>query len=244
MSADTTQRLKDIVERLCGGHPPIAILGQDLRQLDVSKPNIHDSKEEFLQEKRAVDSWLSAAAGMIAALFERPGAGLEGDVLARLRAIVDERIRAKFSQTSYSTVAGFLRKSTAEDGFTRVLLFLIVDLTVELDQRKQELMNQEAAFWSTKKGRPPNPYPRVIALRLARIVARSTRMRPTIGVSADGGHPSTPFGRALQEVFEILGIKANVRHTATWAIAQLNDADVGSADATLGDILSGAFRDV
>ena len=87
------------------------------------------------------------------------------------------------------------------------------------------MKDQEELFWSTNH-RPPNYYARTIALRLARYYARETQERPTVGTSGDGGHPSTAYTKALEEVFEELGIKATVRLPAKWAVNQITEDDL------------------
>ena len=118
-----------------------------------------------------------------------------------------------------------IRKNAADAGLTYCLIFLLMDLIKDLNQRRQELENQGAAFWNLS-GRAPNYYARTIALRFARVIARETGMKPTFGTARDGGHPSTEFGRALEQVFETLEIKASVRNAAKWAIDQLTEEDL------------------
>jgi hypothetical protein len=122
-------------------------------------------------------------------------------------------------------MADLVRKNAADAGFTFCLILLILDLVRDLKQRNQELENQEATFWNLS-GRAPNHYARTIALRFARLIARKTGKMPTFGTSSDGGHPSTEFGRALEEVFEVLEIRASVRNAARWAISQLSEDDL------------------
>lgn len=75
-------------------------------------------------------------------------------------------------------------------------------------------------------------------MRFARLYARETSKRPTFGISSQGNHPSTEFGRALEQVFEILNIKANVRNAAVWAIDQLSEDDLRPPqNALLGELL-------
>jgi hypothetical protein len=48
--------------------------------------------------------------------------------------------------------------------------------------------------------------------------------RPTYGTS--DGHPSTRFATALQEIFQVLGIDADVRGPAKSAIKRITDEDI------------------
>ena len=119
-------------------------------------------------------------------------------------------------------------------------LALMLDVDRALKERLKDLEDQEREFWSTNS-RPPKYYARTIALRLARLYAREKGARPTVGVSRDGGHPSTEFTRAVERVFEVLEIKAAVRRQAKWAVAQLTDEDLKPAPRNmLGSLFSPA----
>lgn len=49
---------------------------------------------------------------------------------------------------------------------------------------------------------------------------------PTIGTASDGDHPSTEYGRFLQQLFEVLKIDTGFRLPGEWAIGQLTEADL------------------
>ena len=143
----------------------------------------------------------------------------------RLGEFINREARKDQNRKGSETIVDMIRKNAVEHGLTLVTLFLLVDLRIQLSKRKQELADQESVYWSSAH-RAPNYYARTIALRFAKLVARSTGKYPTIGTSRDGGHPSTDFGRALEEIFELLGIGANFRNPAQWAIRQLTDDDL------------------
>ncbi len=79
-------------------------------------------------------------------------------------------------------------------------------------QQKQELDLQEIPFWNAPS-RPLNHF--------AQSIYRNTGDIPTFGTASDGNHLSTDFGRALEEVFEFLGINSRVRNPAVWALDQM-----------------------
>ena len=88
-----------------------------------------------------------------------------------------------------------------------------------------DLKDHKEKFWKFKH-RAPDYYARTIALRLAKLFAREVGQRPTFGTAAEGDYPSTAYGRALEEVFEILEIKQKVRTHAKWAIQQITEEDM------------------
>ncbi|WP_298362828.1 hypothetical protein [uncultured Litoreibacter sp.] len=110
----------------------------------------------------------------------------------------------------------------ANDGFFFNSVLVIFDLIAAYEQRLEELEDQEKQFWNISH-RAPNYYARTIALRFAKHFGRKKNVRPTFGTSSDGNHPSTEYGRALERVFEILEIRADVRKSAEWAISQLDE---------------------
>lgn len=87
------------------------------------------------------------------------------------------------------------------------------------------LSEQEDLYWSLSH-RAPDYYARSIALRLAKLYARETETRPTVGTSGETGDPSTGYLRALKETFEVLGIGTGVRSPAEWAVQQIGEEDL------------------
>ncbi len=104
-------------------------------------------------------------------------------------------------------------------------------------ERLNELKDQEIEFWSVSY-RAPKSYARTIALRLARLYALHKRQKPPFGTARDGNHPSTDFGRALEEIFDILNIEATVRNPAEWAIDQLTEDEI---NPPVNRLLGGLF---
>ena len=202
------------------------LLGQADAPFDISKPNQHDSKSEFLLEKAAVEAMNEHCRGLLHQLLGSDGESIESEkVRKNLVRLLDDKVRRRNSITAPDSIIEFLRKGASETGASSLIALMIIDMLQTLWERRRELHDQETEFWSDGH-RPPNHWARTIALRFARLVGRQTGKRPTIGVARDGGHPSTDYGRALEEIFHILGITANVRNAGRWAISQLTDEDL------------------
>jgi hypothetical protein len=91
-------------------------------------------------------------------------------------------------------------------------------------------------YWN-KPHRAPDYHARAIALRLARLFARETGKLPTTGTTADDGDPSTPYSRALRDIFEILGFKTTQRNYAEWAIQQITENDLAPPSRLFSGLL-------
>ncbi|WP_417718314.1 hypothetical protein [Salipiger sp.] len=221
-----SEQVEEIVKRFCeprGG----SLLGPSLPTLDISKPNSHESKADFLQEKTAVLDALAHAEGVadfMIAQYRHKDESV-GQMAARVTSFIDARARGQRSSDLVKSAVDVVWRAAADVGVCVSTAVILVDIRDGLRERKQELADQEKEFWSGNS-RPPNHYARTMALRLARLIAREKRQRPTIGSSRDGNFPSTDFGRALEDLFQVLGITANFRRAGTWAIAQLTDDDI------------------
>lgn len=193
---------------------------------DLKRPNIHDSKAEFVAEKRAVEQSIRNCTQ----LFDFLTAAWESaeplhNISKRVCALADSRSQSRLKGLPVRYPSDLARKNASEVGLTKMVVFAAHDLRIELDVQLQELRDQEIEFWSDSS-RPPNHFARTIALRLARFIVKETGQFPTIGASRDGAHTSTNYGRALEETYQILGIRANYRRAGTWAISQLSEQDL------------------
>jgi hypothetical protein len=196
--------------------------------LDITKPNIHESKSEFLEEKSAVETAIDDIQRLIDLLVSQTSNEVDETqrkMSRRVRLFVDRTAKQRIKDLKIEQVLDTIRKNAADIGMSFSLATLLLDYKFGLGERKRELVDQEREFWSGHS-RPPNHYARTMALRLARVVAIHKGDYPTIGVARDGNHPSTEFGRALEELFGLLEIKANFRRAGTWAIKQLSDDDL------------------
>ncbi|MBY6151756.1 hypothetical protein KUV47_00910 [Vannielia litorea] len=237
------ERLHEIMERCCKV-PGRNRLAAHLPPFDYLKPNEHDSKSEFLAEKQMVSDGIEHCE----AVFEFVKTGMiaesEHHALAkRLSKQVDTGCREEARvRQRVATATDVARLNAAEAGATFSAAALCLDIAYQLSRRAQELEQQELAFWSGKS-RPPNHHARTIALRAARYVARTTGKKPTVGKSSEGNHPSTDFGRAVEEVFALLGIKSDFRRAARWAVKQLRPEDLQPQQNTLAGLLSTPIED-
>lgn len=220
-----TKALRLIVGRF-GAQTPPTLLGSIMPPFETTKPNQHDNKQDFLKEKNSVLNQLESANQLFDAIY--PVIAEDGpnrDLALSLEIFMDAASRKQTVNLKVDHSVDLVRKNASDVGLSLTLLYLLHDYKLGLIDRKQQLRDQEKEFWSGAS-RPPNHYARVIALRLARLIARETGVRPTVGTSRDGGHPSTDFSRALEEVFLLLKIKANVKRAAKWASDELTEDDL------------------
>jgi len=239
---DKTQeeQIRDIVDELIGPRNALrspTILGGLFGGLDVSRPNIHDNKKEFLREKNAVASIVDHLSGILDEALSAKDDTEHHEMRDRLRAAIDDGATRSMRSRPIETASDLALLNIGQAGFFYSSLFVIIEMKSVYRERLTELNDQEKQFWTTPN-RPPNHYARTIALRLARLYAREKGQQPTFGIARDGGHPSTDFGRALEEIYLVLGIKARVRNAAQWAIKQLTDEDLNpSQNGLLGEFL-------
>ena len=195
---------------------------------DITRPNIHDSKKEFLRELNTVVATKDHLQGVFDLLIGPPSDGtqepVQEEMIQRLKLAIERDVLVRTKASKLETPRDLALKNVRDTGFFYNSIIVVIDLKVSLEQRLKDLREQEVQFWSVGN-RPPNYYARVIALRFARLFAGRSGGRPTFGISSEGSHPSTQYGRALEEVFRILGILANVRKAAEWALAQLTEDD-------------------
>ena len=219
------ERINEIADRFYE-RPRRTVLGTSPLPFDISKPNLHDTKQEFLAERELVDKSAKNAEELFRILTYRydDDHALK-DVSQELCQYVDDVVKASTSKDEIKAPSDLVKRNAIDIGITYSLAYMVLDVAYGFKRRRQELSDQEREFWSGNS-RPPNHYARTIALRFARYIARGTGQKPTVGTSRDGGHPSTDFGRALEEVFELLGISADFRRAAMWAVDQLTDEDL------------------
>ncbi len=220
------QLIHDLCVALFGERPTNSLVGHE-PYLDISRPNFHDSKKEFLVELRTVE----AVVAHCDAIFDRliqDGEGASEEHKAMVGR-VSEAINGYSSQSIgrkkiLATASDLAVRNIIESGFYFNSIIVMFYMSDAYKRRLIELKQQEADFWDVSH-RPPNYYARTIALRFARLFAIQRKIKPTFGTASDGSHPSTDYGRALEELFSILGIKASVRKAAEWALSQLKEAD-------------------
>ncbi|PWJ20194.1 hypothetical protein [Jannaschia seohaensis] len=211
------------------------LLGATAHRLDVSKPNQHDTKAEFLAEKVAVE----AAAEHGRALFEilagqfREGSDQRG-VSERLSDFIDASENQGGLTRRPDTPVDLVLQNAKAVGFTFTLVLALYH--VPGSSRAKARACKSGGDLLEPKAPAPNHYARAIALRLAKLIARHTGERPTLGTSSESNHPSTDCGRAVEDLFKVLGIKAQFRNAAKWAIDQLTDEDL-APEEPIGSLL-------
>lgn len=224
---EKADQLNTLVDRLFG---PVqrTILGMYSPPFDTTRPNIHDSKKEFLRELNTVVAARDHLQGVFDLLIgppsDEPAEPLQEDMIQRLKLAIERDVQVRKKTLKLERPRDLALRNLRDTGFFYNSIIVIIDLQVSLELRLRDLKEQEVQFWSVGN-RPPNYYARVIALRFARLFAARSSKRPTFGISSEGSHPSTQYGRALEEVFRILEIRANVRKAAEWALTQLTEDD-------------------
>ena len=205
---------------------------------DISRPNFHDSKREFLLERDTVQS----ISHHLRETFRHSTFHKDVDdpdklnMLLRLREKVLHYASISSDVFSGDTASDLAKNNVISTGFYNNFVGLTHTMLFFYEKRLKDLAEQEALFWSVKN-RPPNYYARTIALRVAKFYAGQTREKPTFGISRDGPHPSTEYGRLLEDVFQILEINGAIRGPAVWAISQLTEDDL----KPLSPYLTGLF---
>lgn len=204
----------------------LTILGGAAPPFDLAKPNIHDSKGEFLLERNTVRDSIDHLTAALA-LLVRPEEERDADynkMVGRLIEIISSHTVRSSERKPLKDARDVAIRNVVDTGFFFNAIVVNFDLLAALKSRLEELDRQEKEFWSISH-RPPNYYARTIALRFAKFYARQAQTKPTFGISSEGAHPSTDYGRLLEEIFGILKIKANVRGAAEWALPQITEAD-------------------
>lgn len=240
LEKDQVDRLNEIAGRFFDLQPN-ALAWDSGPPFDVSKPNLHDNKADFLAEVAHVDALVKAlqtATDLLRAGFMHDHA--DHNAALAVSQFVDGKIGWELQSLEVTYLSDLVLHSAAKAGLTICTTLSMFRMLDGLVARKQELESQRNDFWGGQ-GRSPNHYARAIALRFARLIARKTGKKPTFGTSRDGGHPSTEFGRALEEIFEILGVNATVKHPATWALKQLTEDDL---KPEIGGLLGGLLGPV
>lgn len=221
------QQLREFAEQRLGWNTPRGLFSAAEPPFDISRPNFHDSKQEFVFERDTVKNAVSHLQGVIDCLLRQGDEKTPeyNDMISRLLPSVEANALRSVKHGSVRSASEMAIKNVADSGFFYTSLLVVFEMLSAYQQRLSELKGQEVEFWS-KPHRAPNYYARIIALRFARFYARTTGQKPTFGISSTGTHPSTDFGRLLEEVFSILKINASIRGPAEYAIEQITEQDI------------------
>ena len=217
----TDQQVKEFVERNFPQEGK-SILGRS--HLDTSNPTLHDSKPEFLDELAFVKRSAEELFALYQGLVEQGEPSVDKVSGLHVEFLMQAYRESRTGPPLKTALDLAMDNARRVDywGFTKVFVF---DLYLNFSRRLLALEEQKALFWSTQ-GRPPDHYARTMALRLGKLFTQEKAQLPTIGTASDGDHPSTPFGRHLQELFGILGISTGFRLPGEWAVEQLTEDDL------------------
>jgi len=206
--------------------------------IELSKPNIHDTKKEFQAEYETVAAIVDNLKDTLHRLYP-PAENKtpeQKSMVDKLRSGITLLAEKGGDRYTITTPYDLLLKNVYQVDFFTSSLIILVEMRKIFQLRLRELEEQKTKYWSVGS-RPPNYYARTIAFRLARLYAKETHQRPTFGVSREGNFPSTDFGRAIEEIFQAIGITAAFRLPAKWAIDQLTDEDLNPPRNALAGFL-------
>jgi len=229
---DRNMRLHRIVETLFEMETGTTTFSDVRPPFDITSPSHHSTKKEFERELSVVQEGIKHLEGLRNTLVPQHPSKKFREMRLKLSDRIDASAREKSRDSKPEHVLALIEKNMADTSYFINSVRSTIKLHSYFKDRLQELNEQSRLYWSAKN-RPADPYPRAIALRLARLYAQVKREKPTIGTARDGGHPSTPYGRSLAAVFEVLGIKGEVIGRGEWAIQQLTEADY-QVDPTKG----------
>ncbi|MCH2078866.1 MAG: hypothetical protein MK180_18660 [Rhodobacteraceae bacterium] len=242
------EQLWAIAERFFPRPPVRTLLGGQPRPFDIDCPVLHESKAAFEAELAEVEKLKAACQCFKSFLgrYIRDENEADQTLAQNVAEALNKHARKRVTREPFDHVISALQGLASQQGQTPVTLLIVMDFEEAIDDRLQDLETQRKDYWSLPR-RAPNHFARIIALRFAKAIARNTGKKPTIGTSRDGSHPSTEFGRALDEVFKLLEINADFRRAGEWAVKQLTDADLlpmRNAFAGLGSYPSGQGANV
>lgn len=209
ISENQAEQLNLVVDKLLSRErPPFNALSGVSAPFDVSRPNIHDSKKEFMREMSVVETITKHLSGVIDQIIvPNDQESLEHkELVERLKSAIEGGRIQDIKHRAISNPSDLALNNLHMTGFFYGSMRVVFDMYVAYNQRLIELKDQNKQFWNVAS-RPPNYYARTIAVRLARLYSREMGQRPTFGISREGNHPSTDFGRALEEVYSILKIR-------------------------------------
>ena len=220
-------KIRELLEEHFQKRFPDNMLARPPALFDTSRPNIHDSKSEFLREQNTVKQVIEHLSGLIAllAVSADSTAHEEAQMTDRLREAIDANVTQVSFEKFNKSASGLAIKNVIDTGFYFNSLVTIFHMRDAYRQRLVDLKEQKKEFWSVSN-RPPNYYARAIALRFAKFYVWVTGRKPTFGTSRDGPHPSTDYGRLLEKIFKILKIDGDYKRAGRWATSQITDDEV------------------
>lgn len=234
--AELAERLHEVVDRMLepfgkrSQRSSNNALNPRPMPFDVSKANFHDSKAEFQAELARIQKSIDAIEVLWSQMAPRSDDDAENKRMVALRSVLSEAMRLKARFRALDSPIDLIRKNASDVDGTISTLLISLDFLEVLKSRMDQLEEQKELYWNLRH-RAPDYYARSIALRLAKLYARETRSRPTLGTSGETGEPSTGYLRALSDTFNVLDISTGVRSPAEWAVQQINEEDLEPRNA-------------
>lgn len=210
---DRTNAVLDFLDRVFPNKGKTIL---DRAYLDIRRPTLHDTKGEFRAEFEAVERSTNDLLSLYGFMLKQGDASIESSRGIPVAFMFGALERNKKDGRPNDALDLVMQNARSVD-YWRFSRNYVFDLYLSFSARLAELKEQGDAYWSAP-GRPPDHFARVMALRLAKLYAKQFNRMPTIGTASDGDHPSTEYGRFLQELFEALEIGTGFRLPGEWAI--------------------------
>ncbi len=202
----TTQHVTAVLKKMTGGkYTPIM-----LERLVVDAEVLHESKAHFKRDKNSIDQIFENCLSLYLNLR-----GMSAPQKKRLTSH-SQKMALQSEELSVEKIAGV-------EGICDSLIGLLNFFSTAFIEERNRLEDQKARYWS-RQGRSPNWRARLLAKWVAGVYVQYLKKKPTYGT--DRNYPSTPYARALQEIFEIYQIDMDIRKPAEWAISQITEEDV------------------
>lgn len=232
---DRYVRLAEILDRLLE-REPVAPEFAWFPRFSLEPATQHASKSEFEIELATVSALLKKMEDLLA-LFLDSNVSTKA-ALEDLRWRIDDVARSKTELQKPVTPWDVPLATSIAASITVATLVSMTTWRANVLARKEELLDQKKLFWSPM-GNPPDLYARTIALRFAKYCAGQTGERCTANPGRPKSQMRAPYRRALEEIFEMLGIVTGIKAPAQWALEQITDYDLLTGDEKLVGLLSG-----
>ena len=112
-----------------------ALAFEAVEPFDLSKPNQHNSKAEFLREKELVEACLKHLEALTELLWADDEKSDRSAMLDRFRPRLDAKLRSITGRFPVESAFSLVRKNVAEAGASFSSLFVFMDLTAGLRER-------------------------------------------------------------------------------------------------------------
>ena len=240
ISPEIRGKVQEVAQNMINGasieHRP-TILTSDL--INLSPNAAHDSKADLMKEYKLLEKAEKSLTQSLHALY--PEDNLE--LRSRFRNILNVEEIARTKSINTETATGLIESNIAQSGFYNHTLWGMLHLQQHIQNRITFLDTQIEDFWSASH-RAPAPYPRLIALRLAKVYANYWQEKPKANTSSHGKDATGRYSQSIEEIFEILKIDQHFLQPAQWAVKQITQEDLDALKSrhNFGGILrAGSF---